>query len=510
MRKVYFIVAFFFLMNSQYMLGQCLMNHSATDRVAHPFYKENFKTEVDGEALRSVSDCTNPVVIPIAVHFGGNIIGYGSATDSMNLISAIDDQIERLNQDFGGYNTDISNYCELVDNCGANFPAEALSLGTCIQFAIATETHPLTTLTNATDSRMLINGDYAITFGKHEVTSFNCSHDVPVDQYNCTLPLFELSNPEWAGYLNFYITDVAPAGGPPNASGAAPYLGGASDPNGTGVYINSSRFGANGLQYSIGNSVVLNNDQTLGRTGTHEVGHFMGLPHIFQQSYDVIPGDCGIDSDGISDTPIQLYPNFEIAYDMSNCGQESQRFTANRTSCDPDKEFFFNYMDYVGDDNMFMFTVGQATLMYNTVLGGTYKSTAINSGNVPNYNPLLTESCGASEEDVSTGPCIGIVFADYFYNCGGNDLTLTTGAQWNYNGRECGSSNPNSGGGFTGGGGNGGGNGGPGNPGGGGTTTVGAGSDVPVVNENDECQECVKELKRKIETLKNMQNQEGN
>jgi pimeloyl-ACP methyl ester carboxylesterase len=114
----------------------------------------------------------------------------------------------------------------------------------------------------------------------------------------------------------------------------------------------------------------------------------------------------------------------------------------------------------------------------------------------------------SSDEEPSVGPCYSVIYADYTYECGGNDLSLTVGSQWNYNGRFCGSNDPTGGGGN---GGFGGGfGGGPGNPSGSGTTTVNSDSNVPVVNENDECQECVKNIQALNALILSRQNSNGN
>jgi hypothetical protein len=85
----------------------------------------------------------------------------------------------------------------------------------------------------------------------------------------------------------------------------------------------------------------------LGRTATHEVGHWLNLRHIW--------GDDGTGcsgSDFVDDTPNQASEN-------------TGRPTFPSVSCDngPDGDLFMNYMDYVDDVAMFMFTTGQVQRM---------------------------------------------------------------------------------------------------------------------------------------------------
>jgi hypothetical protein len=90
----------------------------------------------------------------------------------------------------------------------------------------------------------------------------------------------------------------------------------------------------------------------LGRTATHEVGHWLNLRHIWG---DVI--GCG-GSDYVDDTPPAERPNYGTpTYPHVTC------------SNGPAGDMFMNYMDYVDDKAMYMFTQGQVARMHATFAG---------------------------------------------------------------------------------------------------------------------------------------------
>jgi hypothetical protein len=91
----------------------------------------------------------------------------------------------------------------------------------------------------------------------------------------------------------------------------------------------------------------------LGRSATHETGHWLNLHHIW--------GDDGTGCNGtdfVDDTPNQAGPNFgKPEFPHVTCGNA------------PDGDLFMNFMDYVDDAAMVMFSAGQVVRMQATLDG---------------------------------------------------------------------------------------------------------------------------------------------
>src|SRR5262249_31419652 len=117
--------------------------------------------------------------------------------------------------------------------------------------------------------------------------------------------------------------------------GYAQFPGGARATD--GVVILHAAFGTTGTAQEPFN---------LGRTATHEVGHYLNLRHIWGDAEDCTGTDY------VDATPNAQHPNYHTPeYPHISCNNG------------PDGDMFMNYMDYVDDATMVMFTRGQAMRM---------------------------------------------------------------------------------------------------------------------------------------------------
>ena len=111
----------------------------------------------------------------------------------------------------------------------------------------------------------------------------------------------------------------------------------AGDTNTDGVVIDFEHFG------TIGTAIYPYN---LGRTATHEIGHWFNLYHIW--------GDNSCGNDYVNDTPIQEQGNFGCKIHP-------------HISCNNSGDMFMNFMDYTNDACMNSFTEGQKDRIWSSI-----------------------------------------------------------------------------------------------------------------------------------------------
>ncbi len=266
--------------------------------------------------------------IPVVVHIihRGEAIGTGSNLSDERILS----QIRVLNEDFGRHpNTNGFN----------THPAGA---DTRIRFVLAQQDPQ----GEATSGIVRINGQRSLWRRQ----------DWPT--------LSQLSYWNSEDYLNIWVCELDGFLG--LASFPESDLGGlsaqAQNPLTDGLIINHRYFG-------ITDSPPFN----LGRTTTHEVGHYLGLRHTWGDL-----SNCD-GSDFCDDTPPAFGPT-------TGCP------TQGRTLCSTVPEMFENYMDYTHDACMRIFTQCQAQRMQTVLTHSPRRKTLRNS---PGLSPPITDELDA-------------------------------------------------------------------------------------------------------------------
>jgi len=240
-----------------------------------------------------------PRQIPVVVH-----VLHATAADDVS-DEQIASQVAVLNEDYSNTNTDLSKvpdpFKEAVGNPG-------------LEFFLAT-VDPAGAATNGITRTQTSRG------------AFGVDDSMKADASGGKSPW------DTERYLNLWICRLD--GG---VLGYAQFPGG--PPETDGVVIATTAFGRGGSAQG---------PFDLGRTATHEVGHWLNLSHIWGEAR--IP-TCD-DTDFVDDTPSQLGPNFDKpAFPSVSCPNQ------------PHGDMFMNYMDYVDDDAMFMFSKQQVMRMH--------------------------------------------------------------------------------------------------------------------------------------------------
>ncbi len=302
------------------------------------------------------------VTIPVVVH-----VLYANSTQNIS-DAQIQSQIVVLTDDFRKLNSDFNN-------TPAVFQAVAADVE--LEFCLATEDPNGNAITGITRKSVSAN--------------FNLENSYANSAQGGT--------PAWdrGKYLNIWVGDLG--GG---LLGFAYLPGGSPSAAEDGVVIEYRAFGTIETAGTGGFDPF-----NLGRTATHEVGHFLNLEHIWGG------GGCGND-DFVTDTPPQ---------NGESSGCPSFPLTDNCTS--GNGIMFQNYMDYSDDVCMSLFTQGQKTRMlaglnHNT-RSGLLTSTGCSGGGggcddglVDCNGTCLPAPCPCDPSDIFISPLnLSITFDNY-------------------------------------------------------------------------------------------------
>ncbi|MBK9339130.1 MAG: hypothetical protein IPM98_22365 [Lewinellaceae bacterium] len=184
-----------------------------------------------------------------------------------------------------------------------------------------------------------------------------------------------------AQYLNLWVCKIQPLtfGGltlgqvlgfafPPNNLGNWPADSGAPTLEQDGVVLDFRTIGRNNPNLVENPDGSGGNLTIRGRTATHEIGHYLGLRHIWGDGGVLgLPNDCN-QSDGIDDTP---FAGAQSAFDCDKTRNSCNKMEPHYGMDMPD--LVENYMDYSSEDCMNMFSQGQAAHI-QSVLAGPRKS----------------------------------------------------------------------------------------------------------------------------------------
>jgi hypothetical protein len=298
------------------------------------------------KVLESQNRVTGTITIPVVVH-----VIYNNSTENIS-DAQVQSQIDILNEDFRRLNSDADGtWPQAVDSE--------------IEFCLASTDplgNPTTGITRTSTS--------VSSFSANDAMKFNSSG----------------GKDAWpsSDYMNFWICDLG--GG---LLGYAQFPGG--NPATDGVVCD--------YQY-VGNIGTATAPFNLGRTGTHEVGHWLNLRHIWGD------GNCSFD-DFVSDTPNSDNPNYSCPIGHVSCSST---------------DMVQNYMDYTDDACMNLFTDGQKNRMRALFNAGGARESLLNSAGC-GAPPGNTCNNGVQDGNETGVDCGGS--CPNACPCTDNDVTLT-------------------------------------------------------------------------------------
>lgn len=280
------------------------------------------------KAMRSSSESGGIITIPVVVHVIHSGQDYGVAPNILD--AQVQSQITVLNQDFR----------KMASTPGFN--SNPLGADTQIQFELAKQ-DPNGNPTNGIDR---------VAFIQESWSGYSTDIDLIVKPATIWDPSKYLNM--WTVNMNDDVLGYAQF---PDGSGLGGLNVSGGDANTDGVVAAYNAFGSK----DYGASFLLNAPYDKGRTMSHEVGHWLGLIHIW--------GDATCGNDYCADTPVHHDAN-------SGC--------PTVVNCDANgNEMVQNYMDYTFDACMNIFTLDQkarmTTIINNAARRSSLKASTKNS-----------------------------------------------------------------------------------------------------------------------------------
>lgn len=303
--------------------------------------------------------------IPVIIHVihGGQAVGTYPNLSNGQLVS----QIQTLNNDYGGigYNSGVyplnafSAYALSQALPGNNLDQiNRVKIANCgVQFCLATKDTNGNVLPEPGIDRInYVTRNWNNPGTISGITTFQ-------NYVNSTIKPQTIWNV--SKYLNIWVTDENIASNGLLGYATFPPLSNLTGLGGTlasyagtsisdGLWCYAKAFGSS-IIYPAG---TYYQNYTFGRTSTHEIGHWLGLRHIW--------GDANCATDYCDDTPPAKTSNFNsiftYPYHAGTC-------TGNA----PDGEMVMNFMDYTNDNAKYMFTTDQATRMQTSMQNSPYR-----------------------------------------------------------------------------------------------------------------------------------------
>ena len=269
------------------------------------------------------------VTIPVVFH-----ILYNTAAENISEAQVLS-QLEILNEDFRRLNADQDNvWSQAAD--------------TQIEFCLASQDPN----GNPTDGILRVPTNLT-SFGTNDAMKFTSQG----------------GSDAWpaSDYMNFWVCDLGSS-----LLGYAQFPGGPASTD--GIVCNYTATGSTGTASA---------PFDLGRTATHEVGHYLNLRHIWGD------GGCGA-SDFVDDTPDSDGPNYGCALGSAACGTT---------------DMVQNYMDYSDDACMNLFTQGQSDRMNALFAPGGARASLVSS---PGCTPAVPDFALDAQAQSVIAPAAGV------------------------------------------------------------------------------------------------------